>query len=110
MTSKKTGISRMIAFVTAFALFLTLTVILPPGALTAQAEFENAVPVEQTGMSITAFSIKLNGTELKKGDTVRNGDQLALTFKWELPNDHEYTDSVFVCDLDGKLNGISLPD
>lgn len=110
MTSKKTGISRMIAFVTAFALFLTLTIILPPGAMTAQAEFENAVPVEQTGMTITAFSVKLNGTELTKGDTVRNGDQLALTFKWELPNDHEYTDSVFVCSLADKLNGINLPN
>ncbi|MGN1416021.1 MAG: hypothetical protein ACI4XF_04215, partial [Oscillospiraceae bacterium] len=110
MTSKKTGLSRMIAFATAFALFLTLTIILPPGSMKAKAGYENAVPVEQTGMTISAFSVKVNGNELKKGDTVRNGDQLALTFKWELPNDHEYTDSTFVCDLTDKLNGISLPE
>ena len=109
MTSKKSGLSRALAFATAFALFLTLTILIPPGSLKATAEYENAVPVEQAGMTINAFSVKVNGNELKKGDTVRNGDQLDLTFQWELPNDHEYTDSVFVCDLTDKLNGINLP-
>ncbi|MGN0695954.1 MAG: SpaA isopeptide-forming pilin-related protein, partial [Oscillospiraceae bacterium] len=108
MTSKKSSLSRALAFATAFALFLTLTFLIPPGSMKATADDENAVPVEQAGMTITAFSVKLNGNELKKGDSVRNGDQLDLTFKWELPNDHEFTDSIFVCGLEDKLFGIDL--
>ncbi len=111
MTTKKSFMSRATAFFSAVCFALTLVLLFPAGTLRVSAEDETLIDAKAIGMVISGTAT-LNGAPITEGMEVTNGDKLALSVKWSLPDDlnHQYVKGHFFYDLNPLLKGITLTD
>ena len=106
MTSVKSGLSRVAAFVTAFALFLTVFLVYPQSAAVLAEDGGYHQSGDGYSINVKAADILINGKAITEGMQVKDGDNLSFNFVWSMDQRPDATQIIF--DLSSLLKGVQL--